>query len=545
MVLYRKYRPQTLDDLIGQDIVKQTLLDAFTSNKLSHAYLFVGPRGTGKTSTARILAKMINCEEKTPPCNKCDTCISITDGSNLDLIEIDAASNRGIDDVRSLRENIKLSPSGKGKKVYIIDEVHMLTTEAFNALLKTLEEPPEHAIFILATTEINKIPATILSRVTRVDFKRAKPVDIIKSLQLVAKGEELEIEAEALNLLAKKADGSFRDGVKLLDQLAGSGKINLKQVLDQLAVAPFEGVIEILNSLSKRDTAKVLIGINTQLESGAGTRELTLQLMETLRNLVLLKNGLSEIVKVDLGSDRFETVKNLADSFSTTDLSYILDKLQESFEKLKFTSIPSLPLELAMVEVCTATGPEPVIAIQQQPEKQSIPGSDTAAGPAGSQPHSTSSTLLRGLNGAPRKPSPAETNSYEESVTVSVPKVAMTTNSGEVAILKEKWTFILETIRPYNFSLEALLRSVKIASAEGGMVILEVPYSFHQRILEAPKSKDLLESVMSEVLQKPTKVTTTIVVRPQRIEDLANVEVAADDEIITLAADIFNGKLVD
>src|SRR3989344_9329157 len=326
MVLYRKYRPQTLDDLIGQDGVKQTLLGAFSSNKLSHAYLFVGPRGTGKTSTARILAKMINCGEKIPPCNKCNTCISITDGSNLDLIEIDAASNRGIDDVRTLRENIKLSPSGKGKKVYIIDEGHMLTTKAFNALLKTLEEPPEHAIFILATTEVNKIPATIMSRVTRVDFKRALQGDIIKSLQLIAKGENLEIEGEALDLLAKKADGSFRDGVKMLDQLSGTGKITIKNVLDNLSVVPFDGVIEIINNLSKKDSTKILTGVNLQLENGAGVRELTLQLMEIFRSLVLLKNGLNEIVKTDLGSDRFETVKNLVDSFDAADLSYILDK---------------------------------------------------------------------------------------------------------------------------------------------------------------------------------------------------------------------------
>ena len=527
MVLYRKYRPQTLSDLIGQDVVKKTLLDAFATNKLSHAYLFVGPRGTGKTSTARILAKMINCKEKTPPCNKCDTCISITDGSNLDLIEIDAASNRGIDDVRSLRENIRLSPSGQGKKIYIIDEVHMLTTEAFNALLKTLEEPPEHAIFILATTEVNKIPTTIISRVTRVDFKRALPADIIKSLQLVAKEERLEIEAGALNLLAKKADGSFRDGVKLLDQLSGAGKVTIKSVLDNLAVAPFDGVIGILESLSKRDTTKVLTAINTQLESGASARELTLQLMEVSRSLVLLKNDLNDLVKEDLGSDHFEIVKNLAASFSNKDLSYILDKLQDSFEKLKFASIPSLPLELALVELCVNM--DPVSASS---------GYEAPLGTSRSETFSSSPDLVMGL-------SRDKESAPETSPIVSLPQISADPNSDEVTLLKEKWTFILESIRPDNFSLEALLRSVKIASAEGGVVILEVPYSFHQRILEAPKSKDLLESVMSEVLQKPTKVTTTIGVRPQRIEDLANVEVAADDEIITMAADIFNGKLVD
>ncbi|MBI3485994.1 DNA polymerase III subunit gamma/tau, partial [Candidatus Daviesbacteria bacterium] len=213
MVFYLKYRPQTLDDLIGQEQVKSSLTKAFESNHLAHAYLFCGPRGTGKTSTARILAKMVNCEilddsdktksfKKSPiaessittsvsiPCNKCSSCISITDGSNLDLIEIDAASNRGIDDIRDLKEKIKLAPSSARKKVYIIDEVHMLSAEAFNALLKTLEEPPEHVLFILATTELHKIPETILSRVTKLDFKTASTLDLVKALKKVVDGEK-------------------------------------------------------------------------------------------------------------------------------------------------------------------------------------------------------------------------------------------------------------------------------------------------------------------------------------------------------------------
>ncbi len=184
---YLKYRPQSLSDLIGQETVKKTLLSSFANNKLSHAYLFVGPRGTGKTSTARILAKMVNCESKDGPCNKCSICTSITNGSNLDLIEIDAASNRGIEDIRSLKETIKLAPSGNQKQVYIIDEVHMLTQEAFNALLKTLEEPPAHALFILATTEGGKIPQTILSRVQRLDFKLANQQEISQALEKIIK----------------------------------------------------------------------------------------------------------------------------------------------------------------------------------------------------------------------------------------------------------------------------------------------------------------------------------------------------------------------
>jgi DNA polymerase-3 subunit gamma/tau len=201
---YLKYRPQSLDDLVGQEIVKKTLLQSFTQNRLSHAYLFAGPRGSGKTSTARILAKMVNCEDKTPPCNKCEICLSITDGSNLDLIEIDAASNRGIEDIRLLREKIKLSPSFSKKKVYIIDEVHMLTSEAFNALLKTLEEPPSHALFILATTDAQKLPQTILSRVQKLDFKLASKEELSIALKNIVDKEKIQIDEESINLIVKK-----------------------------------------------------------------------------------------------------------------------------------------------------------------------------------------------------------------------------------------------------------------------------------------------------------------------------------------------------
>ena len=241
---YLKYRPQSLNDLVGQEIVKKTLQAAFESHKLSHAYLLTGPRGTGKTSTARILAKMVNCLGKNPPCNKCTTCLTITDGSNLDLIEIDAASNRGIEDIRALREKVRLSPTSSKKKVYIIDEVHMLTTEAFNALLKTLEEPPAHALFILATTDASKLPQTILSRVQRLDFKLATMSQLFEALEKISKVEKIDIEEGALNLIARKGEGSFRDAIKLLDQISSmEGKITSEILEKFLKTSNFEGLI--------------------------------------------------------------------------------------------------------------------------------------------------------------------------------------------------------------------------------------------------------------------------------------------------------------
>src|SRR3989338_1933650 len=312
---YLKYRPQSLDEIIGQTSVKKILLSAFGQQRLAHAYLFVGPRGTGKTSTARILAKMVNCESLESsdkslegqksrfstlatshyPCNKCSICLSITDGSNLDLIEIDAASNRGIEDIRFLRENIKLSPSGAGKRVYIIDEVHMLTTEAFNALLKTLEEPPGHALFILATTEVSKIPQTILSRVQRLDFKLATQAELLEALNKVVKTDKIDIDEEGLKSIVKKADGSFRDGIKFLDQVSSiGGKITSQLIAENLKFSQFDDLLDTLSSLASKDIKKSLLNLLNQLQEGFDAKELLFSYMEQMRNLMFIKNGLGE-----------------------------------------------------------------------------------------------------------------------------------------------------------------------------------------------------------------------------------------------------------
>ncbi len=530
MALYLKYRPQNLDELIGQEAVKKTLLSAFASEKLSHAYLFVGPRGTGKTSTARILAKMINCEKTPAPCNTCPTCLSITDGSNLDLIEIDAASNRGIDDIRTLRENIKLSPSASKKKIYIIDEVHMLTTEAFNALLKTLEEPPAHAVFIMATTELNKVPQTILSRVQRLDFKLATQTDLLSALIRVANGEKLTIPDEVFKLLIKKADGSFRDGVKLLDQLS-SGEITKEAVENLLQSGDFTENTQLIESLSKKDATSSLTILLKLGEKGINFKNLTLNLMETLRNLVFIKNGLgTPLVQEEVGSEKYQTLVELAEKFTTQDLIKNLEALQKATEQLKTASIPSLPLELAMVEMSQLS------VLRSQFVVPTALGRTDSSLPVISQTV-TDKQKTEELLTDNRQP---KTDNRE-----STEVMTDSANSPDIVKLQDKWTFVLETIRPTNFSLEALLRSVKVRDCDNGIVLLEVPYEFHQRILEAPKSRDLLEHVLSDVLEKPVKVSTVVGVRPQRIEDIANVEMAQDDEIISLASEIFNGKLID
>jgi len=512
-VYYLKYRPQSLDDLVGQQSVKQIILGAFKGNRLSHAYLFVGPKGTGKTSTARILAKMVNCsaEQNKVPCNKCTQCISITDGSNLDLIEIDAASNRGIEDIRSLREKIKLAPSAARKKVYIIDEVHMLTQEAFNALLKTLEEPPSHALFILATTDVQKLPQTILSRVQRLDFKPGSIEELLAALQKIVTMEKIDIDEEALKFIVKKSEGSFRDGIKFLDQVNFlEGKITVSFLQKSLKVGDFEVIYELIKSFAKKDTTEVLSLILKQVDEGVDIKQLMLSLMDSLRNLVFIKNELGDLVKHSLIEEKYEQLLKLAESFTNQELIRDLDILQKALEKLKFASILSLPLELAAVEICG---------------------------------EGTSKTIDDNLSSTIN---PQNTTLHNPSSTVkNPPTIQHPLSNDDIQKLKERWTFVLETIRPFNFSLEALLRSTNIKECTDTTIIMEVPYSFHQRILEAPKNRDLLESILSDILGRSIQLTTVLGNRTQIAEDIANIEVAADDEIIRAAAEIFNSDSIN
>lgn len=570
MVYYQKYRPQSLDELVGQSTVKSTLLKAFQENRLSHAYLFCGPRGTGKTSTARILAKMVNCEsqqlaisdklsDKTNkeansskltaqspiPCNSCPSCLSITDGSNLDLIEIDAASNRGIDDIRTLRDNVKLSPSSAKKKVYIIDEVHMLSNEAFNALLKTLEEPPSHVMFILATTEVHKIPVTILSRVQKLEFSLASVSDLITAMQRVVAGEGIDIEDEALRQIAKAAEGSYRDCIKVLDQLASKGeKITVEMVETALNSGNFADLRSLLQSLADQNSQQILQQTNQINERGLNLKDYTLNLLELTRYLFLIQNESGDYVKEQVGPARFQALKTIAEAFSSDRLILTIKLIQEALEKMKTTSLPIFALEVALVQACQDS---------QQPRANSYQLENTSNPPivVFDQRETTPAEQLAEIADLKTESSPLEslpTKTAQPEILHEEIKVITqepTLSGSDDIILRDKWNYILETIRGYNFSLEALLKAVSLKSCDGKTVMIEVPYSFHQRIIESPKNRELLESVMSDVLSKPVKITTIIGSRPINIDDVQNVDLAADDEIIRVAAEIFTSESIN
>jgi DNA polymerase III subunit gamma/tau len=352
--LYRKWRSQTFDDLVGQEPIIRTLKNALKNDNLSHAYLFTGPRGTGKTSTARLLAKTVNCTNphEGEPCNVCQQCREITAGNSFNVIEIDAASNRGIDSIRELREKVMVPPSTGKYKIYILDEAHMLTTEAFNALLKTLEEPPEYALFVMATTDVHKMLPTVLSRCQRFDFKRISTRQIVERLLFVAKEEKVELEKSAAELIARTAAGGMRDALSLLDQAiayAGSA-VSLAQVQAMLGVADPRAIAKLIGHIANLESPELLYLIHELSEAGADLRQINAQMVEYWRALMLAKAGADIAAIMDLTEDEVSEVKQLAPAFTLDELTECARIFAQNDLVQRNQGTPQLGLELASLE---------------------------------------------------------------------------------------------------------------------------------------------------------------------------------------------------
>lgn len=357
MALYRRWRPQDFDALVGQQAVKTALKNALASGKIAHAYLFSGPRGTGKTSTARILAKALNCEQgPTPtPCGHCHNCERITAGTSMDVIEIDAASNTGVDDIRELREQVNFAPVDGRYKVYIIDEVHMLSTGAFNALLKTLEEPPAHVIFILATTDPQKIPPTIHSRCQRFDFRRVTVEEIVEHLALVAEGSGIEADKESLRLIAIQSEGGMRDALSLLDQCGVMAKqVTTATVREVLGIVGREALEALTEAIGRQDLPAALGKLNLLLEQGKDVRQVLAELMEYLRALLLFQS-VPDYDEIYL-TDTREALAALAPLFSRDRLMAAEERLHSALQELRGTLRPRITAELCLLDLCRIEG---------------------------------------------------------------------------------------------------------------------------------------------------------------------------------------------
>ncbi len=494
-VFYRKWRPQTLAEIVGQEQVTQTLSNALKSGRVSHAYLFYGPRGTGKTSTGRILAKAVNClsNGKGEPCNTCEICRAITEGRALDVIEIDAASNRGIDEIRDLREKVNYAPNQARHKVYIIDEVHMLTKEASNALLKTLEEPPPYVIFILATTEVHKVLPTILSRCQRFDFRRISQADVVSKLTRICSAEGIHIEPEGLRLIAKSATGSLRDAENLLEQLTTyyGAEVELRQVQAILGITGDERAKELIRHIVNNDISAGVSTINSVNSDGLDLRQFNREVVEYLRELLLIKTGSEEAV--DLTAEDIAELKELA---ARTSLAQILKaiklfgQLEIGFDSPLASS--TLPLELALVD-CALPSVEERESPTTPPEYQP-PQPVKEVSPPKQQPV---------------KPKSAGVPKVEPPKAAGIPTTSPELHN-EIERLRQNWRQVLAeapaAIKRTNAI--AILRSadVKPVAIEGDTVVLDSKYEFYKEQIERPENLKIVEEIISNFLGHPCRV---------------------------------------
>lgn len=542
--LYRKYRPQTLEEVVGQDHITHTLSNALKRNMISHAYLFCGPRGTGKTSVAKILAKALNCENgPTPiPCNKCDACLQINNGSFVDVLEIDAASNRGIDEIRDLREKIHFLPADGRVKVYIIDEVHMLTREAFNALLKTLEEPPSHVVFVLATTEPHKVLPTILSRCQRFDFKIIHTSDMVVRLLQVAKAEGINVEERALPLIARHAQGSLRDALGTMDQLSSfTGKeIKVDDVVSLLGMSHAELLFETVEILLKRDATAIFEFVERLVESGRDPRQFTKDLIEYIRALFIIKNANEANEIVNVTPEVFAKMGAQAACFQESGLMRFLDVLSVAHGQMRWDPDARLALEMTLMKLtkpemdsslegllCRVEELERIVVDRKsrtiKEETGNLKGGQAAdriimegrartpkvASNAKDEPEK----LKREEKKQSEKPRSNNLKPESEKKKAEDEKVKSQSPSGNSSLIntdkvKRAWPIILNKVKEKKISTYALLLECQSAEVEESDLVLKFNRraGFHKGEIEKPQNLELVRKSLEETLGFKAKI---------------------------------------
>ena len=520
----RKYRPQTFDELVGQPHVTETLSRALKQKRVAQAYLFAGQRGVGKTSAARILAKCLNCEKgpTASPCQACAGCTQITLSRSLDVIEIDGASNRGIDEIRSLRETIPYAPAIGGFRVYIIDEVHMLTTEAFNALLKTLEEPPAHVKFIFATTAPNKIPATILSRCQRFDFRRLEASAIVEALRPVAKTEALKIDETALYAVARAAEGSLRDAEVTLEQLASfvEGSITEDDVTELMGAVGSEALFSWAQAILDHQPAQALAHLTEQLDQGKDPAQLLSSLVQHLRNLLIVRSvgassgGSAEpslARLIDEPADRLARLGQQAGCCDPQELLFMLQIANGAYEMARRSPMAQTILEMALLKLSTREQWRSLEHILQRLDHglgsaPAQPGTQSRSGhvSAGSASLAAGSSTRSGSAPGSMTPAPQPQPSASAS---SVPPTPSRALDGSVTGLAEVWPVFLQRLGTQKMSLAAFLAESRPLRLERQLLTIGLPgFALHQEILTDLEPKRLIERLLSELCQQPVTV---------------------------------------
>lgn len=570
IALYREWRPQTFSDMVGQEHITRTLRNAIRTGTFAHAYLLSGPRGTGKTSAAKVFAKAINCQQGRDgePCNECAACKGITDGSIMDVVEIDAASNRGVDEIRDLRDQVKYAPTEVRHKVYIIDEVHMLTTEAFNALLKTLEEPPANVLFVLATTEPHRLPATILSRCQRFDFRRHTGPQIVDRLRYIADQKGIAVEDEGFWLIARAAEGGMRDALSLFDQAIAFGgeRVTAGDVADMLGGIRTDALSRLAQHIAEKDTAQALRTIHELLNEGKDAAQLVHDLMGYFRELLLHKT----VPDVAQGPERQEfdpAFRDTVERFTGAELSHILDLMNETLQQLKWQSQGRLLLEMLMIRACRSK-PTDVQGLLDRIERlenalanvqmQRPSAVDAASAAPTVAPMVAKKPVI--AENQPKRPISAQ----EKSATTSVPSVSApvaapvsmraearsgTYNPELTALIQSKWNVVLDLVKRRKITARAWLLDGEPVAVKGNKVIVAFKNQIHCDTIQKPVHKDVVDEVLSEILQGSYQLDALLQTEWQSLQEQQSVEPteeqarAAEEE--TRSADTLIQGMID